>query len=145
MESVIYNLLEKQWNEFQENLNSQVAESFLTVLLNLMQLMLVVNRNYRNDIKKFNGKYQFMSKDGEIAIAVVFHNGRMEIIDKVIDDFNIKIIFRDDKTLLNFLVSQEQDILESILCHDLETEGNLNYLFRFGFLVKRLQLMGSFK
>jgi len=69
----------------------------------------------------------------------------MEIIDKVIDDFNIKIIFRDDKTLLNFLVSQEQDILESILCHDLETEGNLNYLFRFGFLVKRLQLMGSFK
>ena len=38
-------------------------------------------------------------------------------------------------------MSPRQDILGSMLRHDVGTEGNLNYLYKFGFMAKQLQLM----
>lgn len=132
---------EKLWQDFRNCLDSEVAEEFLQTLLTLMQIMFVVNHDYRLNIRKFNGRYQFLSKDGQVTIAVVFNNGRMEVLEKVIDDPHITVIFRDGRTLLNFIISPRQDILGSMLRHDVTTRGNLNYLNKFGFMAKQLQLM----
>ena len=74
-------------------------------------------------------------------MAAVFKNGRMDVLEKVIDNPDITITFRDGKTLLNFIISPRQDILGSMLRHDVRTDGNLNYLNKFGFMAKQLQLM----
>jgi len=66
----------------------------------------------------------------------------MEVTDDVlIADPHITITFRDGRTLMKFLLAPKQDILGSMLRHDVVTEGNLNYLYRFGYMAKRLQLM----
>jgi len=131
----------KLWEKFQNSFTSEVAEEFLQTLLTLMQIVFVVNHEYRRNIKNFEGRYQFCSKDGEVTIAAVFHNGRMDVMEKKIDRPDITITFRDGKTLLNFIISPRQDILGSMLRHDVVTEGNLNYLYKFGFMAKQLQLM----
>lgn len=131
----------KLWEKFQNSFTSEVAEEFLQTLLTLMQIVFVVNHEYRRNIKNFEGRYQFCSKDGEVTIAAVFHNNRMDVMEKKIDKADITITFRDGKTLLNFIISPRQDILGSMLRHDVVTEGNLNYLYKFGFMAKQLQLM----
>jgi len=131
----------KLWEKFNNSFTSEVAEEFLQTLLTLMQIVFVVNHEYRRNIKNFDGRYQFCSKDGEVTIATVFHNGRMDVMEKMIDKPDITITFRDGKTLLNFIISPRQDILGSMLRHDVVTEGNLNYLYKFGFMAKQLQLM----
>jgi len=131
----------KLWEKFNNSFTSEVAEEFLQTLLTLMQIVFVVNHEYRRNIKNFEGRYQFCSKDGEVTIAAVFHNGRMDVMEKKIDNPNIIITFRDGKTLLNFIIAPRQDILGSMLRHDVVTQGNLNYLYKFGFMAKQLQLM----
>lgn len=131
----------KLWEQFHNSLTSEMAEEFLQTLLNLMMIVFVVNYDYRRNIKNFEGRYQFCSKDGQVTIAAVFHNGRMAVMEKKIERPNITITFRDGKTLLNFIISPRQDILGSMLRHDVVTDGNLNYLYKFGFMAKQLQLM----
>ncbi|MCD6262002.1 MAG: hypothetical protein J7J52_03145 [Deltaproteobacteria bacterium] len=132
---------EKLWKGFRNCFEFEMAEDFLQVLLSLMQIMFILNPGYRRNIDNFHGRYQFLSKDGQITVGAVIKDGHMKIKEGEIDNPHIKIIFRDGKALLNFIISPRQDILGSILHHDVETEGNLNYLYRLGYLAKQLQLM----
>lgn len=129
------------WGDFSACFTGEAAEEFLQTLLNLMKIIFVVNHDYRRNIEKFSGRYQFLSEDGRITVAAVFDNGRLEVKEEVIANPDIAITFRDGRTLMNFIMSPRQDILGSMLRHDVTTRGNLNYLYRFGFLAKELQLM----
>jgi hypothetical protein len=132
---------ENLWKEIQNSLTSEFVEEFLQALLNLMKIMFVINHEYRENIMKFNGRYQFCSEDGQVTMAAVFSDGRMRVLEKMIDHPHITITFRDGQTLLNFMISPRQDILGSMLRHDVRTKGNLNYLYKFGYMAKKLQLM----
>ena len=37
-----------------------------------------------------------------------------------------------------FLFSRDQDILDSLLANDVELDGNLNYIYKFGFMARDL-------
>ena len=134
-------ILKSTWDRLRQNLATEAAEEFLELLLNAMKFMFALNHDYRENIKKFRARYQFKSKDGGLTIAAVFEDGRMAVKEGVIDKPDITITFRDGRTLFNFLLAPKQDILGSMLRQDVQTDGNLNYLYRFGFLAKRLQLM----
>ncbi len=133
--------LQHLWNKFEDSLTSEAAEEFLQILLTLMEIMFVIDQDYRKNIRKFNGRYQFRSADGRITVAAVFAGGRMRVLEEEIDDPHITVTFRDGRTLINFILAPRQDILGSMLRHDLKTRGNLNYLYKFGFMAKQLQLM----
>ena len=141
LETIAHNRLSQLWQNFLQSLETEAAEEFLELLLNAMRLMFAINRDYRDNIRKFTGRYQFNSKDRRMTIAAVFNNGRMSVKEKIIENPDITVTFRDGRTLFNFLLSPKQDILGSMLRQDVQTDGNLNYLYRFGFLAKRLQLM----
>lgn len=141
LDSMEHKYVDKLWEKFANCFESEFAEEFLQTLLNLMSLMFVLNSEYRKNIRNFDGKYQFLSEDGQITIAAVFDDSHMEVVEKVIDSPHITITFRNGRTLLNFLISPKQDILGSMLRQDVKTNGNLNYLYRFGFMAKQLQLM----
>ena len=129
------------WRRFQQTLETEAAEEFLELLLKAMRIMFVINLEYRKHIRKFSGRYQFASKDGGLTLAAEFDDGRMTVKETVIDNPDITVTFRDGRTLFNFLLAPKQDILGAMLRQDVQTDGNLNYLYRFGFLAKRLQLM----
>jgi hypothetical protein len=133
--------LEKLWENYRNCFDSELAEEFLQTLLTLMQIVFVLNHEYRENIRHFNGRYQFSSVDGQVTVGVVFADGRMRVMEGVVDDPHITVIFRDGRMLMNFIISPRQDILGSMLRHDVRTEGNLNYLYKFGFMAKQLQLM----
>ncbi len=135
------NAQQKLWEDFGKCFSTEFAEDFLQTLLTLMKIVFVVDHEFRKNIKDFDGRYQFSSVDG-LQVSAIFQNGRMMVEDDVvIDNPHITITFRDGKTLMDFLLAPRQDILGSMLRHDVSTDGNLNYLYKFGYMAKKLQLM----
>ena len=131
----------KAKKRFLENLGSEFAEEFLQLLLNLMSLMFFLNKDFRKNIKDFNARYLFKSKDSQITIAAIFKNNKMKVYEKEIDNTNVTVIFKNSKALMNFLLSPKPDILNSILKQEVTFDGNLNYLYKFIFMSRRLQSM----
>ncbi|MBU1055020.1 MAG: hypothetical protein KKC46_14510 [Proteobacteria bacterium] len=127
-------------DKFLQEIQSEKAESFLDVLLNLMSLMLCIDKDFRRNIKNFNARYLFCSKDKTITVAAIFKDNKMKVAKKEIGDTNITVTFRDGKALMNFLLSPKPDILGSILKQDITIDGNLNYIHKFGYMSKNLQL-----
>lgn len=126
------------------SMGSQAAEGFLLLLLKLMDLVFMLNIwNFRENIEGFRGRYVFRSKNDSIVASASFKNGNMKVYDKIIDKPDITITFRDDKALMNYLLSPKPDILGSILRQDVTVNGNLNYLYKFAYMAKRLQLLAT--
>ena len=92
---------------------------------------------YQKHIETFNGRYLFQAQEG-VATSVVFQKGEMDVLDDPIDDWDLKVTFKDNQALWKFLLSVKHDAMEAIFKNDVETEGNLNYLFKFGFMVRDL-------
>ena len=132
---------ESLWQQLNNCIESEVAEGFLQTLLTLMKIMFAIQPEYRRNIINFNGRYQFASKDGEVTVAAIFEKSRMKVVEGVIENPNITVTFRSGKALLNFLLSPKQDILISMLNREIQTNGNLNYISKFGYMTKRLLLL----
>ena len=65
----------------------------------------------------------------------------MNVKEKEIGDTDITVSFRSAKALREFIFSPKPDILGSILRQDVVVDGNFNYMYKFAFMAKRLQLM----
>ena len=132
---------------FLKCLSSEIAEEFLKLLLNMMRLSFILDRSLRRNIENFSGIIQFRSKDNEIRMLAKFKNSRLKAKELKPNEGlkevpNITVIFKDAEALMNFLLPQggKRDILKSLLNNEVILSGNLNYIYRFGFLANHLQL-----
>lgn len=130
----------KAAQKFIQVLESEGAEEFLEVLLRLMGLVLRLDKDFRRNISNFNGRYLFRSQDRRITVAAVFKDDRLKVSEQEIDDTHMTVVFRNAKALMGFLLSPKPDILGSMLRQDVTIDGNLNYLYKFAYMAKHLQL-----
>lgn len=142
LRSVRANRVQKQ---FVNCIESELAEGFTELLLRLMSLVLFLNMDFRRNIKKFRGRYLFRSRDDEITVAAVFRDNRLRVYDKAIADTDVTVTFKDARALMNYILSPKPDILGSILRQDVVIDGNFNYLYKFAYMAKHLQLMATGK
>ncbi len=136
-------LLEKMMGSFVASLESEFAEEFLENLLRLMSLVLQLDHDYKRNIIDFSGRYQFLSSDSAITVAALFNDDEMEVREEIIRDPDITITFKDGKALMGYLLSPKPDVLGSMLRQEVQLDGNLNYLYKFAYMAKRLQLMAT--
>lgn len=136
-------LFDEMLKKFAGCLESELAEDFLMILLQLMGIVLLLNSDYRRNIKDFTARYQFRSSDNAITVAALFDNDTLTISEEVIDKPNISVTFKDGKALMGYILSPKPDVLGSMLRQEVSLDGNLNYLYRFAYMAKRLQLMAS--
>ncbi len=122
---------------------SKLADGFLEMLLDTMCLAFLFDPRFRRNIEGFRGRYLFKSKDGAIAAGAIFSQGHLTVSRAAISDPNVAVTFRDEKALMNFLLAPKPDILGAVLRQDVVLEGNLNYLYKFAYMAKRLQLMAT--
>lgn len=117
------------------------------LLLIIMSMSFRLSRKYRKHIEEFRGKYIFRSKDGLINVSVIFKKGRiskqdiMKVTRSGIEGANVTIIFRDASVVKYYILSKKPDILNSILNQDISIQGNLTYMYKFGYMASQLQKM----
>ncbi|NIM12189.1 MAG: hypothetical protein GTO45_08760 [Candidatus Aminicenantes bacterium] len=122
-------------------IKTELLDDFLEMLLRIIRLTLCLDRGYRRNIKDFNARYAFRSEDGRIAASAIFKNNKMKMKKDAIEDTNVTVVFKDGKTLWEFLMADDPDVFSFVLENKLRYEGNLNYLLKFGYMSKRLKLM----
>jgi hypothetical protein len=136
-------ILKSAMKNFLDSFTSEFAEDFLQLLLGLMSVVFKFDPDFRKNIAHFNGRYQFKSKDGRITIAALFGDNRLEVRKALISNPDITILFKDGKALMGYLLTPKPDILGAMLRQEVSLDGNLNYLYKFAFMAKRLQLMAT--
>jgi hypothetical protein len=130
----------KAAQKFMRVLKSEGAEEFLEVLLKLMGLAFSLDKDFRRNIHNFNGRYLFRSQDRRITVAAVFKGNRLKVSQEEIGDTHITVVFRNAKALMGFLLIPKPDILGSMLRQDVTIDGNLNYLYKFAYMARHMQL-----
>jgi len=121
-----------------KELAEKVTDKFLESLLAGMDVAFSLSESYQRNIRDFEGRYLFRTANEVVAAAATFKDGDMESHREAIDDWDVRVTFKDYEALNAFLFSKDQDILDSILANDVEVDGNLNYIYKFGFMVRDL-------
>jgi len=119
-------------------------DGFLELLLNVMSLVFFLDKGFRKNIEDFPARYTFMSKDNQIAASVIFKDNRMRIRRDRITNTNVTIKFKDSEALKNFLFNENPDIIKAVLENEITYDGNLNYIGKFAYMAKHLQLKYAF-
>ena len=139
------NILERELKRFinrlRKDIENGLLDEFLDGLLRIMKLTFWLNRDFRENINNFTARYAFKSADKGIAASAIFHQGKMEVKHHEIHETNATVIFKDGQALYEFLLSDDPDIFAYILDNKLSFEGNLNYILKFAYMAKHLQLM----
>ena len=113
-----------------------VLQSFLEVL----SIAYSSNYDLRRHIKGITARYLFLFGDNERKISLEIKNSGMRVFQGNTEMPDISIKFRDSESLRNLIFTDKTDILKVILRQDILAEGNLNYLFKFVYLINHLQL-----
>jgi hypothetical protein len=117
---------------------------FLLKAMSLSFYLLKKDVNYQNHLrdsegKSFVGRYLFQTtKEDGIVASATFENGNMSVRKDAIPEWDVKVTFTNGEALRKFLFSEDQDIINSLAENEVEVEGNLNYIYKFGFMAKDL-------
>jgi len=125
-------------------LSGVATDKFLELLLKGMDLAFSLDsafwlfRGYQQNIKIFSGRYVFNTHNNRVAASAVFKDGDMIVHEEALDQWDVKVTFENSQALRDFLFSRDQDIVDSILKNEVEVDGNLNYIYKFGFMARDL-------
>lgn len=126
-------------DKFDRLLFGAATSQFLNILLEVMEFAFKIDRSYRRNIQDFKGRYVICTADGSVYESIIFQDGKMDASHRVIDDWNVKVVYKNAGALRSFLFAQDADVLDSLLKNEVEVSGNINYVHRFGFLARDLQ------
>jgi len=121
-----------------QQLEGEVTEDFLELLLEGMKLAFAISWDYRQNLRGFRGAYVFRTADGAVAVSARFAGGEMHVGGSELPDWDVRVTFSTPQALWSFLLSRDQDILNSILRDEVEVEGNLNYVYKLGYMAREL-------
>ena len=124
--------------KLRKELVGKATDIFLELLLMGMDLAFCLSKGYRRNIRDFEGRYLFRTADDIVAAAATFKHGDMEVHKEAIEDWDVRVTFKDARAFKDFIFSRDQDILDSLLANDVEMDGNLNYIYKFGFMARDL-------
>jgi hypothetical protein len=128
-----------------DQITAVVTGQFVELLLHGMDLAFCLSRGYHKHIEQFQGTYLFRTTDDEIVHTAIFANGNMQVSDESVADWDVRVTFRDAEVLKTFLLSPDRDVVDAVLKNDVAVDGNLNYIYKFGFmamdLAKRLGVL----
>ncbi len=132
-------LIIRLWSKrLREEIGGKVTDKFLELLLSGMEIAFCLSKGYRKNTEGFEGRYLFRTGDNIVTASATFKDGDMDVHEGTIDDWDVRVTFKDAAAFRAFIFSKNQDILDSILANEVEVDGNLNYIYKFGFMARDL-------
>jgi hypothetical protein len=136
----LLNWLFRRWHGRRfDALDAEVSDKTLDGLLVAMDWAFRLFPTWRKHIQGFEGTIVFTAKsplDGKIGVqaTAIFDGRHMTVRHEAVRSPTAEVIFANPLALFSFIMSRTPDIVDALLANALETKGNLNYVYRFGFL-----------
>jgi len=122
----------------EKELLGELTDECLELLLEGMELAFCLSKGYRRNIKKFKGAYLLRTGDNLVITSITFDRGKMTVYEDAIADWDVRVTIKDVQAFWKFVFSRDHDILNLVLANEVEIDGNLNYIYKFGFLARDL-------
>ncbi len=128
----------------EKEITGDVLDKLLFLLLKAMSLLFIVDKEYRKNIEDFRATYVICSEDKKIDVSAVFkkitvpfftREDGMTVKDTIVENPTTTVTFKDGKAMVEFLLSASPDVIAGMLNNQLSVSGNLNYLFKFVYLL----------
>jgi hypothetical protein len=116
----------------------ELTDECLELLLEGMEWAFILSRGYRRNIKGFKGAYVLGTGDNLVITSISFDRGKMTVYEGAIPDWDVRVTIKDVQAFWRFVFSRDHDILSLVLANEVEIDGNLNYVYKFGFLARDL-------
>jgi hypothetical protein len=126
--------------DFVRRLEGELTEEFLELLLRLMGLWFHTDAAFRKNIEGFEGSYVFQDKAKDFLVSVDFRGGRMTVAEKDLSNARVRIVFKDEAALFRLLLAEKPDAISAVLSQDVRLTGNLNYFYKFAYMITHLKL-----
>lgn len=116
----------------------ELTDDCLKLLLEGMECAFLLSRGYRRNIEGFKGAYVLKTGDNLVKTSITFDHGKMTVYEGEIPNCNIRVTIKDVQAFWKFVFSRDHDILNLVLANEVKIDGNLNYIYKFGFLARDL-------
>ncbi len=121
-------------------IEGRITENVMSIVLDLMSVLLVLDKGYRRNINGFEAVYVFTDQQGDFYVAAQFHNGRLSVHNKKVKEPTFTLRFRDNEALIKMFFSGAPDILNAMLNQQVDFEGNVNYINKFAYMALHILL-----
>lgn len=125
-------------------LDEEVTDLFLELLLHAMAVAFVFSRDYRRHIEGYRATLEFCAgardaaDEDVIRTVVEFEGEHMHVNPDHEVPIDTKVRFTSARALRDFLLSKDHDIIGALLNAEVDVRGNMNHVYRFGFLAADL-------
>jgi len=137
-ESRLLDLVRRKAQALKDELEGKLTDKFVAILFFSMEISFILLASYQRNLRGFRGSYVLCTADRRVAASAVFGNGKMLVKAEAVASPNVTITFKDSAALRRFLFSKDQDILASLLANEVDVDGNLNYIYKLGFMARDL-------
>lgn len=131
-------LLEKCTRKFRNQLLGNMTNDFVRLMLTGMDwfFLLTPDARFKAYLVDFDGRYLFRTTDETVSTSATFSNGNMRVYSKAINDWDVRVTFKDSKSFREFILSEKQDIFDWLSRNEVNVDGNLNHVFKFAFMAR---------
>lgn len=131
-------LLKRCTKKLRNQLLGEITDDFVELMLKGMDwfFLLTPDVRFRENLKNFNGRYCFKTADETVMTSATFSNGNMRVHKNAIDDWDVKVTFKNPKAFRELILSEKQDIFDWLTRNEVEVDGNINHIFKFGYMAR---------
>jgi len=138
-EAWLLDLVRSKARALEDELAGRLTDKFVEVLFLGMDVAFILIGDYRRrNLRGFRASYVLRTADNKVAASAVFRHRKMKVKTYAVPAPTVTITFKDSAAVRRFLLSKDQDILSSIMANEVEVDGNLNYVYKLGFMARDL-------
>lgn len=129
-----------------EELRTRATDRFLETLLGALDVVICLSPVYREThLGGLKAKVVFDTEDGKVGATARFASGGMSVALEPVADYTVRIRFDNPEALRRFFFTPDPDVFELLLANEVAFDGNPNYIFKLGFMIRDLEkrLLGT--
>ncbi len=113
----------------------------LEALLQGLGFLMSVHPALKDEVRALRARYRLTTQDGRMSVTARFSAGTLNASRTDSGPANVTLIFKDTAALLGIAASPKPDLLGSMLRQDVAFDGNLNYLLKLAYFLRRVSLI----
>ncbi len=121
--------------------SSESLGELLEALLKGLALLIDFHPVLKDEIRTLRAGYRLTTRDRRMNVAARFSSGVLTASRADPEPVNVTLIFKDTPTLVRLFASPKPDLLGAMLKQQVAFEGNLNYLLKLAYLLRRVTLI----
>ena len=137
-EARLIELVQRKAQALKDELEGKLTDKFVEILFSSMEVAFILLPSYRRNLRGFRGSYVVRTADRRVAASAVFGHEKLTVKTKAVASPSVTVTFKDPASLRRFLLSKDQDILASLMANEIEVDGNVNYIYKLGFMARDL-------